>query len=92
MKQTEKPGVMLYFEIRSCIRHLNHVERSLLLEAILDYGQNGIEPDFDDDPALAVAWEFVRDRLDRDDEAYREKREQCRRAINKRWHGEEEEV
>lgn len=42
-----QPGVMLYFEVRPCLIRLNDGEKGQLFEAILDYGEHGIVPDFD---------------------------------------------
>jgi len=64
----QKPGVMLYFELRPSLRRLSSRERLALYDAIMDYGEWGVVPDFTG--KLAVAWDFVQPKLDRDDEAY----------------------
>ena len=66
-----QPGVMLYFDVRPCLSRLNDCEKGQLFEAILDYSEHGIVPDFDD--KLGVAWDFLKPRLDRDSERYAEK-------------------
>lgn len=66
-----QPGVMLYFDVRPCLNRLNDGEKGRLFEAILDYSEHGIVPDFDD--KLGVAWDFLKPRLDRDSERYAEK-------------------
>lgn len=63
-----RPGIMLYFDILGPIRLLPDSDKGRLLVAMLEYGQSGIVPEFDG--ALALAWEFVRPNLDRDEEAY----------------------
>lgn len=63
-----RPGVMFYFEIRPCIRRLSLVDKGQLFEAILDYAENGIEPELDG--ALGVAWDFIQPRIDLDSEQY----------------------
>ena len=63
-----QPGVMLYFEVRPCLIRLNDGEKGQLFEAILDYGEHGIVPDFDG--KMGVAWDFIKPRLDRDSERY----------------------
>ena len=63
-----RPGVMFYFEIRPCIRRLSLADKGQLFEAILDYAENGIEPDLDG--ALGVAWDFIQPRIDLDSEQY----------------------
>lgn len=63
-----KPGVMFYFDVRPCIKRLNLNEKGQLFEAILDYAENGIEPELDG--ALGIAWDFIQPRLDQDTERY----------------------
>ena len=53
-----QPGVMLYFEVRPCLIRLNDGEKGQLFEALLDYGEHGIVPDFDG--KMGVAWDFER--------------------------------
>ena len=63
-----KPGVMFYFDVRPCIRRLSLVDKGQLFEAILDYAENGVEPELDG--VLGVAWDFIQPRIDRDSEQY----------------------
>ena len=75
----QKPGVMLYFELRPSLRRLSSRERLALYDAIIDYGEWGVVPDFTG--KLAVAWDFVQPKLDRDDEAYLRNVQQRRYAL-----------
>jgi len=79
----KRPGVMLYFELRPCLRRLTDGEKGQLLEAILDYGEEGTEPALEG--MAALAWDFIRPRIDRDGEHYRELCEKNRLSANKRW-------
>ena len=63
-----QPGVMLYFDIMEPIKVLPNEDKGRLLEAILEYGKFGIVPEFDG--MLALAWGFVRPKIDRDREEY----------------------
>ena len=63
-----RPGVMFYFDIRPCIRRLSLEDKGQLFEAILDYAENGVEPELDG--ALGVAWDFIQPRIDLDSEQY----------------------
>lgn len=63
-----KPGVMVYFDIRPCIARLSLSEKGQLFDAILDYAENGVEPEIDG--GLGVAWDFIRPRIDKDSERY----------------------
>lgn len=61
-----RPGIMVYFDIRPCLNRLTCEQKGLLFEAMLDYGESGIVPDFGQDVALAVAWDFIKPKIDRD--------------------------
>lgn len=74
-----KPGVMLYFDMRAGIATLTQEEKGILLDAILDYGESGAEPELSDN--VRIAWAFIRPRIDRDDEKYTKNVEQNRYAV-----------
>lgn len=74
-----KPGVMFYFDIRPCIKRLTTEEKGQLFEAILDYGEFGSFPNFDD--RLGIAWDFIQPKLDRDTELYGHKVAQRQYAV-----------
>ena len=82
MKQ--QPGVMLYFDVRESIAQLSYEEKGMLLDAILDYGQNAAEPNFAD-RTLALIWPFVRKDIHRDAQRYRERQAAGRRGAQRRW-------
>lgn len=63
-----RPGIMLYFDILGPIRLLPDDDKGRLLVAMLEYGQYGIAPEFNG--ALALAWEFVKPKIDKDSEEY----------------------
>lgn len=63
-----RPGVMLYFDMLEPIRVLPDADKGRLLVAILEYGKEGIVPQFDG--MLALAWGFVRPKIDRDLQEY----------------------
>lgn len=63
-----RPGIMLYFDILEPVRVLTNSERGKLLTAILEYGKEGKEPSFSG--KLALAWGFVRPRIDVDGARY----------------------
>ena len=73
-----RPGIMLYFDILEPIRVLPDADKGRLLVAMLEYGQSGTVPDFDG--MLALAWGFVKPKLDRDDESYEEAKVQRKYA------------
>lgn len=63
-----RPGIMLYFDILDPLKVLSREDRGDLFIAILEYGQFGIIPEFDG--MLAMAWGFIKPKLDRDGVAY----------------------
>lgn len=73
-----RPGIMLYFDILEPIRLLPDADKGRLLVAMLEYGQSGTVPAFDG--MLALAWGFVKPKLDRDDESYEEAKVQRKYA------------
>ena len=81
-----RPGIMLYFDILEPIRVLPDADKGRLLVAMLEYGQDGTLPEFDG--MLALAWGFVKPKLDRDGETYENAKVQrkyaafCKRRTN----------
>lgn len=63
-----RPGIVLYFDFLEPIRVLPDADKGRLLVAILEYGKEGKVPQFDG--MLALAWGFIRPKLDRDSEEY----------------------
>lgn len=63
-----RPGIMLYFDILEPIKVLPDADKGRLLVAMLEYGQRGIVPEFDG--MLALAWGFVKPKIDKDESEY----------------------
>ena len=63
-----RPGIMLYFDILEPIKVLPDADKGRLLVAMLEYGQTGVVPVFDG--MLALAWEFVKPKIDKDEAEY----------------------
>lgn len=80
-----KPGVMLYFDVRTCLKRLTTEQKGQLFEAILDYGEHRVEPEFGDDIGLTIAWDFIRHMVDRDDNRYSDISKKRSEAATKRW-------
>lgn len=75
-----RPGIMLYFDILEPIKVLSDADKGRLLEVMLEYGKDGMVPEFEG--MLALAWAFVQPKLDRDDEAYENAKLQRRYAAD----------
>lgn len=65
-----KPGSMLYHDNINALKHLSNEELGRLFMAILEYGRDGTLPQFEG--ALAMAWAFIKPKLDRDDQRYKD--------------------
>lgn len=63
-----RPGIMLYFDILEPIRVLPDEDKGRLFVAMLEYGQSGVLPEFDG--MLALAWGFIKPKLDKDEDSY----------------------
>ena len=63
-----RPGIMVYFDMLGPIKVLPDADKGRLFVAMLEYGQSGIVPEFEG--MLALAWEFAKPKLDRDNEEY----------------------
>ena len=68
----EKKSFVLYHDIRTPLELLTDEQRGKLYLALLNYSEYGELPDFDG--ALLMAFAFIRTSLDRDAEAWAEKR------------------
>lgn len=67
----EIKGVMLYFNYREPLNNLSMSERGELLTALLDYGKDGIIPDFSG--GLKMLFDCIKPTIDSDIEKYIEK-------------------
>ena len=64
-----RPGVMFYFDMLPALKRLTKVQKADLFEALLEYAQHGVLPEFND-VGVSVAWDFIQPRIDRDAQAY----------------------
>ena len=74
-----RPGVMIYFDIRKSLEFLSDQQKGQLFQAILEYAELGIIPQFDG--ILAMAWTFVQPQIDRDSGRYEHKVEKAKYAV-----------
>ena len=63
-----RPGIMVYFDMLGPIKVLPDADKGRLFVAMLEYGQSGILPEFDG--MLALAWGFVKPKIDKDEAEY----------------------
>lgn len=79
----KQPGVMLYFDLRNSLGRLSYEEKGRILDAVLDYGQYGVVPEFDG--MLGLAWDFIAPRVDHDRTRYEEVSRRRSEAAVSRW-------
>lgn len=63
-----RPGIMLYFDILEPVKVLPDADKGRLLVAMLEYGKSGTVPAFDG--MLALAWGFIKPKIDKDEAEY----------------------
>ena len=66
-----KPGIMIYYDTLEAICMMTAEDAHQLMQAILRYSRDGIEPELDGQ--VAIAWAFVKPKPDRDAQAYADK-------------------
>jgi hypothetical protein len=59
---------MVYFDIFDSVKMLPDVDRGRLFMAMLEYGRDGVVPEFDG--MLGIMWTFIQPKIDRDEENY----------------------
>lgn len=75
----ERPGIMVYFELRESLEDFSDAESGQLLKGMLEYGATGALPEYTD-RAMRTLWKSVQQRIDTDAARYQHKVEQAQRA------------
>ncbi len=84
MTQIKRSGILMYFDMKPVLERLSDHEVKELLLAILDYGENGVVPEFHS-ATLPCFWPLLASRMDADRERYQQRVESNRRAARARW-------
>ncbi|MBS6845717.1 MAG: hypothetical protein KH299_06515 [Firmicutes bacterium] len=68
----KRPGIFIPFSFRRTLKYLNADQKACLLDAVLTYGEDGIEPEYSGPDAVGfmVAFEQLREKIDYDGKAY----------------------
>ena len=82
---SKRPGVLLYFDRVLFLDRLSDEQNGQIFRAAIQYARDGVVPEFSD-PALLIAWDFLRPALDEDAEKYLAKCERNKQNAVKRWH------
>lgn len=88
-KKKELPGIMLYWEVFDAIEDMLDGEAKQILRAMRMYAQYGEVPEFENSPALRIAWSFMKSYIDRDAQRYIENSEKKslagKKSAETRW-------
>lgn len=80
---SDKPGVMIYFDMRQTLSRLSDRQAGILFRAILEYGATKKVPELPD--SLYLLWPLLQMRLDNDDQRYHSISQKRQYATYKRW-------
>lgn len=82
---TKKPSFLVYYDNEVVVLRLTDDEAGRLFKSLFPYGKESIKPDFEESPALAMAFDILSMAIDRDKEKYVKRCEKNRENIGKRW-------
>lgn len=83
--ELRKPSFLVYYDNEVIVLRLPDDEAGRLFKSLFPYGREEIKPDFDESPALAMAFDILSMAIDRDKEKYIRRCETNRENIEKRW-------
>lgn len=68
--EIRKPSFLVYYDNEVVVLRLPDEEAGKLFKSLFPYGKEAIKPDFDESPALAMAFDILSMAIDRDNERY----------------------
>lgn len=68
--EIKKPSFLIYYDNEVIVIRLPDEEAGKLFKSLFPYGKYKIKPDFDENPALAMAFDILSMAIDRDKEKY----------------------
>lgn len=80
---------LVYYDNEVIVCRLPDEEAGRLFKSLFPYGKESIKPNFEDNPALAMAFDILSMAIDRGKEKYAERCEKNRKNISKRWNAED---
>ena len=83
--EIKKPSFLVYYDNEIIVLRLPDDEAGKLFKSLFPYGRESIKPDFDRNPALAMAFDILSMAIDRDKEKYVNRCEKNRENVKKRW-------
>ena len=85
MSDNKKPSFLIYYDNEIIVCRLSDGEAGKLFKALFPYGREHIKPDFENSPALAMAFDVLSMAIDRDLEKYTKRCEKNQENVRKRW-------
>ena len=80
---SDKPGVMIYFDMISTLNQLSDKQAGILFRTILQYAKTGIPPELPD--RLRVLWPMIEMRIIADHQRYKTVSFKRSYAVYARW-------
>lgn len=68
--KTKKPSFLVYYDNEVIVLRLQDEEAGRLFKSLFPYGRRQVKPDFEENPALAMAFDILSMAIDRDNEKY----------------------
>lgn len=68
--KTKKPSFLVYYDNEVIVLRLQDEEAGRLFKSLFPYGRKQVKPDFEENPALAMAFDILSMAIDRDNEKY----------------------
>lgn len=68
--EIKKPSFLVYYDNEVIVLRLPDEEAGMLFKSLFPYGREEVKPDFDESPALAMAFDILSMAIDRDKERY----------------------
>ena len=81
----QNKGFIIYYDNEIIVGRLSDDEAGKLFKSLFPYATERIKPNFEDSPALAMAFDVLSLTIDRNAEWYKQKCEKNRENIKKRW-------
>ena len=85
MNEEIKKSFLVYYDNEIVIRRLSDEDAGKLFKSLFTYGRENIKPDFEYNPALAMAFDILSMTMDRDAVKYSKRCQKNRENANKRW-------
>ena len=83
--ENQNKGFIIYYDNEVIVGRLSDDEAGKLFKSLFPYATEHIKPDFENSPALAMAFDVLSLTIDRNAERYKQKCEKNRENIKKRW-------